>query len=68
LDVRHLVCGARGEDAERIGFDEGVKPSGWVRSLEDRGSFVAQDVLREEAASVLQQYTDEGVIYNGRQR
>jgi hypothetical protein len=44
-----------------------VKPSGWVLSLEDRGSFVAQDVLRDEATSVLQQYTDEGgVIYNGR--
>ena len=35
--VRYLVCGARSEDAQRIGFDEGPKPVEWVRSLEKRG-------------------------------
>jgi tRNA(Arg) A34 adenosine deaminase TadA len=30
--VRHLVCGVRDENAEEIGFDEGIKPPDWVRS------------------------------------
>ena len=30
--VRHLVCGARSEDAEEVGFNEGPKPAEWVRS------------------------------------
>lgn len=25
--IRHLFCGARGEDTEAVGFDEGTKPS-----------------------------------------
>ncbi len=66
--VRHLVCGARSEDAERIGFDEGTKPPGWPRSLEERGITVMRDILRDEAASVLQQYAEEGgEIYDARQ-
>ncbi len=65
--VRHLVCGARGEDAGRIGFDEGPKPDGWSWALEGRGISVVRDVCRDEAASVLRQYAEEGgVIYNGR--
>ena len=47
------MCGARDEDAERVGFDEGAKPSEWVPTLERRGITVQRDVLREEAASVL---------------
>lgn len=54
--VRHLVCGARGEDAEEIGFDEGPKPTEWVRSLKERGIVVVRDVLREEAAAMLREY------------
>jgi tRNA(Arg) A34 adenosine deaminase TadA len=66
--VRHLVCAARDEDAERVGFDEGAKPAGWVPALERRGITVERDVLREEAASVLREYAESGgEIYNARQ-
>ena len=65
--VRHLVCGARDEDAAEIGFDEGPKPAQWVKSLEERGIAVVRDVCREEAASVLRQYAEMGgEIYNAR--
>ena len=60
-----LVCGACGEDAEKVGFDEGAKPQDWVRSLEERGISVARDVLRDEAAAVLREYGEGGgEIYN----
>ncbi len=66
--VRRLICGARGEDAENIGFDEGTKPPEWVRSLEERGITVERDVLRDEAVSVLREYAERGGdIYNSRQ-
>ena len=66
--VRGLVCGARGEDAEAIGFDEGAKPTEWVQSLEDRGISVTRDILRDGAAAVLGDYAaSEGEIYNSRQ-
>ena len=65
--VRHLVCGARDEDAEEIGFDEGMKPADWIGSLEERGITVERDVLRDEAASVLRDYAESGGdIYNSR--
>ena len=65
--VRHLVCGARDEDARAVGFDEGVKPEAWIGSLADRGITVERDVLREEAAGVLQEYAAlGGEIYNSR--
>jgi tRNA(Arg) A34 adenosine deaminase TadA len=63
--VRGLVCGARGEDARSIGFDEGTKPAGWVAILEARGIRVERDLLRDEAASVLREYAAKGgEIYN----
>lgn len=66
--VRHLVCGARDEDARAVGFDEGSKMSEWVSSLEGRGITVERNVLREEAVSVLQEYAERGgEIYNSRQ-
>ena len=66
--VRRLVCGARDEDASAIGFDEGEKPIQWVPALERRGITVVRDVLREEAASVLREYVENGdEIYNARQ-
>ena len=66
--VRSLLCGAGGEDAEEIGFDERTKPDRWVRSLEKRGIVVTRDVLRGEAASVLREYAKHGgEIYNSRQ-
>lgn len=62
-----LVCGARAEDVERIGFDEGMKPEGWTASLEERGIAVVRDVLQDEAAAVLREYSEgQGEIYNGR--
>jgi tRNA(Arg) A34 adenosine deaminase TadA len=66
--VRHLVCGARDEDAERVGFDEGAKSAEWVPTLERRCITVQRDVLRDEAASVLQEYAAEkgGEIYDAR--
>jgi tRNA(Arg) A34 adenosine deaminase TadA len=67
--VTRLVCGARDEDARRIGFDEGPKLPGWQEALQTRGIRVTRDVLREEAVAVLDLYADlGGQIYNpGRQ-
>ena len=66
--VRRLVCGAREEDARRIGFDEGPKTSDWVAALEQRGISVARDVYRDEAAAILRYYVESGgILYNARQ-
>jgi tRNA(Arg) A34 adenosine deaminase TadA len=63
--IKRLVCGARGEDAQAIGFDEGPKPADWVKAFVDRGTEVQRDVLREEAAAVLREYVAAGgPIYN----
>lgn len=63
--IKRLVCGARREDAEYIGFDEGEKPLTWKEALENRGIEVLRDVLRNEAASVLKEYRKRGGrIYN----
>jgi hypothetical protein len=59
------VCGARKDDAEAAGFDEGDKPDLWVASLQHRGIEVRQDILRDEAAQVLHAYAAQaGLIYN----
>ena len=63
--VRSLVCGARGVDAEGIGFDEGLKPQDWEQEFEERGIAVVRDVLRAEASAVLEEYASlGGEIYN----
>ena len=63
--VTRLVCGARDEDARRIGFDEGPKLPAWHDALLQRGIRVTRDVLREEAVAVLDLYLDlGGPIYN----
>jgi len=63
--VKRLVCGARKEDAEAAGFDEGDKPEGWRESLAGRGIEVTCDVRRDEAAEVFEHYRkNAGVIYN----
>jgi tRNA(Arg) A34 adenosine deaminase TadA len=63
--VRRLVCGARREDAEDIGFDEGEKPSAWREALERRGIAVMEEICREEAVAVLREYrATGGRIYN----
>ncbi len=65
--VTRLVCGARKEDVEAIGFDEGPVPADWVEQLESRGIAVQRDVLRDEAAAVLRDYAASGApIYNAR--
>ncbi len=66
--VRHLVCGARGCDAEAIGFDEGPKPQDWRTALEQRGITVIVDIGRQKAAQVLKNYVEQnGEVYNSRQ-
>ncbi|ABU58756.1 nucleoside deaminase [Roseiflexus castenholzii] len=64
--VQRLVCGATRDDAERIGFDEGpVFPESYAY-LERRGITVVRQVLRAEAANVLDHYRRSGgVVYNG---
>ena len=65
--IRRLVCGARGADAERIGFDEGDKPRGWQTGLRRRGIVVARDVCRPSAIRVLAAYAERGgARYNSR--
>jgi tRNA(Arg) A34 adenosine deaminase TadA len=66
--VRRLVCGARDEDARRVGFDEGPKLPDWEYALTQRGISVLRDVCRDEAADVLLSYAQEGgPVYNARQ-
>ena len=63
--VDSLVCGANKSDAEAIGFDEGPKVDDWVEQLQLRGIEVQLEVLRTDAAAVLQQYAAQGqTIYN----
>lgn len=58
--IRHLVCGARTEDAESAGFDEGDKPGNWPASLARRGILLTEDVRREEAVALLREYLSSG--------
>lgn len=62
--VKLIVCGARGEDAEAVGFDEGAKPADWAKELQTRGIEVTLDVLQNEAKAVLNAYKSaNGIIY-----
>jgi tRNA(Arg) A34 adenosine deaminase TadA len=58
--IRQVVCGARDEDARKIGFDEGIKPPGWAAAFESRNIRVIRDVLRLQAAEVLNEYAATG--------
>jgi tRNA(Arg) A34 adenosine deaminase TadA len=63
--VRHLICGARGEDVVAIGFDEGPKHPQWQDELRARGVNITTDVLRAESVALLQAYAHAGgPIYN----
>jgi len=63
--VSSLLWGARKEDAEAAGFDEGDKPANWIATLEARGIRSRGDVLRDEAAAVLASYASgNGSIYH----
>jgi tRNA(Arg) A34 adenosine deaminase TadA len=58
--VGELICGATKEDATAVGFDEGpVFKESWLY-LERRGVRTARQVLREEAAAVLELYRARG--------
>jgi tRNA(Arg) A34 adenosine deaminase TadA len=63
--VRRLIYGANRADATALNFDEGpVFPASYAY-LEDRGIHVVRDVLRAEAAAVLELYRETGgPIYN----
>jgi tRNA(Arg) A34 adenosine deaminase TadA len=63
--ARRLVCGARDADARSVGFDEGPKLPDWISPFKQRGISVECDVLRQEAAAVLNDYAAQGgPIYN----
>jgi tRNA(Arg) A34 adenosine deaminase TadA len=63
--VSSLLWGARKEDAEAAGFDEGDKPADWEGTLEARGIRTTGEVLRADAAAVLSSYArDNGDIYH----
>lgn len=63
--VRRLVCSARSEDVEGLGFDEGPKPADWPAELQRRGIALVRDVRRDEAVGVLERYAAAGgPIYN----
>jgi tRNA(Arg) A34 adenosine deaminase TadA len=63
--VRRLVCGASRSDATALSFDEGpVFPESWSY-LERCGIEIIREVMRAEAASVLELYRESGgAIYN----
>lgn len=63
--VARLIVGARGEDVEAVGFDEGAKPADWPDALAARGIEVVHDIRRPEAAQLLRDYAGRGgLIYN----
>lgn len=62
--IASLVCGARSEDVEAIGFDEGQRAADWAEGLQRRGISVTRDVMRAQVIEVLQSY--HGEIYNSR--
>jgi tRNA(Arg) A34 adenosine deaminase TadA len=64
--VTRIVCGATKDDAQSIGFDEGPVFEESYKHLEKAGIQVTRNVLRAEAAKVLQRYgCGCGPIYNG---
>lgn len=58
--IARVVCGARGEDAEQVGFDEGDKPAHWQDRLKARAILVREDVCRADAMQVLAFYRQSG--------
>jgi len=65
--ARSLVCGASGDDARAIGFDEGPKHPDWANELRGRGIEVVEGVMRSQAVAILEYYRAVGgPIYNAR--
>ncbi len=58
--LRHVVCGASGDDAEAAGFNEGCKPEPWQRALTERGITLQTGVEKERAAAVFSAYLARG--------
>lgn len=58
--IARVVCGARGEDAEQVGFDEGDKPPRWQDHLQARAILLREDVCRTDAVQVLEFYRQAG--------
>jgi len=63
--VSRLVCAATKDDASSIGFDEGPVTESSYEHLRKAGIDVKKEVLRNEAAAVLEHYGKIGKIYNG---
>ena len=64
--VTRLVYGADREDALRIQFEEGPVFPASFEYLERRGIEIVRNLLRDEARSVLDLYSERGgLIYNG---
>ena len=62
--VKRLLCGARKEDAEAVGFDEGAKLTEWPDALKARGIEVIRGIARQDAVAVLNNYAkQQGTIY-----
>lgn len=62
--VSRIVCAATKDDAQSIGFDEGPVFEQSYEHLEKAGIQVTRNILREDAAKVLQRYGTSGHIYN----
>lgn len=63
--VQELYYAATKKDAERLGFDEGRKPSDWITACSERGVTVHSPLMTQEGVSLLQKYqSDNGVVYN----
>jgi tRNA(Arg) A34 adenosine deaminase TadA len=67
--VTRLAYGAVAADVTSIlGFDEGPLPVAWQQELSKRGIAVEGEILRGEAAAVLELYKKkQGTVYNSRQ-
>jgi tRNA(Arg) A34 adenosine deaminase TadA len=64
--VKRVVYGAGREDASKLNFEEGPVFPASYQYLEDRGITIVRNVLRGEAAAVLERYrVKSGKIYNG---
>jgi tRNA(Arg) A34 adenosine deaminase TadA len=64
--VKRVVYGAGREDATKLNFEEGPVFPASYQYLEDRGISIVRNVLRAEAAAVLERYrVKSGKIYNG---
>lgn len=64
--VRRIVCAARRDDAQAIGFEEGPVFPASELYLQERGIEIVHDVLREDACAVLQRYAElDRIRYNG---